>query len=190
MQYRLVLEYDGTDYHGWQLQPNARTLQGVVEEALATVLRHPARVAAPAGPTPACTRSARSRPSGPSARSTARAAKRAERADAGRRRRARGRRGARRVRRPPRRPLARLRVPHLEPAVALGVLAPLQLARRPAARRPRDAARGGALPGTHDFSAFRAADCEAKSPVRTVTHSGLAESRERLASIGSRRRRS
>src|SRR6185503_17843279 len=31
------------------------------------------------------------------------------------------------------------------------------------------------LPGTHDFSAFRAADCEAKNPVRTVTHSGVSE---------------
>ena len=45
-QYRMVLEYDGTDYHGWQLQPDARTLQGVLETALATVLRHPVRVAA------------------------------------------------------------------------------------------------------------------------------------------------
>lgn len=44
MQFRLLLEYDGTDYHGWQLQPNVRTLQGVLEEALATALRHPARL--------------------------------------------------------------------------------------------------------------------------------------------------
>jgi tRNA pseudouridine38-40 synthase len=45
-QYRLLLEYDGTDYHGWQLQPDARTLQGVLEAALATALRHPVRIAA------------------------------------------------------------------------------------------------------------------------------------------------
>jgi tRNA pseudouridine38-40 synthase len=45
-QYRLLLEYDGTDYHGWQLQPDVRTLQGVLEQALATALRHPVRIAA------------------------------------------------------------------------------------------------------------------------------------------------
>lgn len=31
----IVLSYDGTDYHGWQKQPGRRTIQGVVEEALA-----------------------------------------------------------------------------------------------------------------------------------------------------------
>src|SRR5512147_162653 len=46
VQYRLLLEYDGTDYHGWQLQPDARTLQGELEAALSTALRHPVRVAA------------------------------------------------------------------------------------------------------------------------------------------------
>ncbi len=39
MRYFLYLAYDGTNYHGWQVQPNAITIQSCIEEALQTLLR-------------------------------------------------------------------------------------------------------------------------------------------------------
>jgi tRNA pseudouridine38-40 synthase len=46
MRVKLTLEYDGSQFHGWQLQPNLPTLQGTLEGALATILREPVRVLA------------------------------------------------------------------------------------------------------------------------------------------------
>ena len=44
MRFFLTLSYDGTNYSGWQTQPNAPTVQQTLEEALATLLRVPAPV--------------------------------------------------------------------------------------------------------------------------------------------------
>lgn len=40
-RYFIELAYDGTRYHGWQMQPNAVTVQEVLDKALSTVLRQP-----------------------------------------------------------------------------------------------------------------------------------------------------
>ena len=41
---KLTLEYDGENYHGWQRQPRAITIQGVIEEALAKILQEKANL--------------------------------------------------------------------------------------------------------------------------------------------------
>jgi tRNA pseudouridine38-40 synthase len=41
---RLKLAYDGTDFAGWQVQSRDRTVQGVMEEALARMHGHPVRL--------------------------------------------------------------------------------------------------------------------------------------------------
>ncbi|MEP2025616.1 MAG: tRNA pseudouridine(38-40) synthase TruA [Reichenbachiella sp.] len=39
MRYFLDISYNGSAYHGWQIQNNAKTVQGVLNEALSTILR-------------------------------------------------------------------------------------------------------------------------------------------------------
>jgi tRNA pseudouridine38-40 synthase len=41
-RYRLDIRYDGAGFSGWAAQPGRRTVQGVLEEALSTLLRGPA----------------------------------------------------------------------------------------------------------------------------------------------------
>jgi tRNA pseudouridine38-40 synthase len=42
--FRLVIEYDGTNFSGWQTQPGRRTVQGVLEQALFVMLKTPIRL--------------------------------------------------------------------------------------------------------------------------------------------------
>jgi tRNA pseudouridine38-40 synthase len=38
---KLIIEYDGTDFSGWQVQPGQRTVQGVLEQELSGMLEGP-----------------------------------------------------------------------------------------------------------------------------------------------------
>ncbi|MFW6284042.1 MAG: tRNA pseudouridine(38-40) synthase TruA [Desulfosalsimonas sp.] len=42
--FKLIVEYDGTDFNGWQIQKTGRTIQGQIEKALFTMTRQPVRV--------------------------------------------------------------------------------------------------------------------------------------------------
>ena len=41
---KLVIEYDGTHYQGWQSQKNGLTIQDVLEEALSKILNQKIRL--------------------------------------------------------------------------------------------------------------------------------------------------
>jgi tRNA pseudouridine38-40 synthase len=178
---RLTLEYDGTDFVGWQRQLNGRSVQEVVERALAELLGGPVRVDA-AGRTDAGVHAlgqvvAFTAPRSLPAKAYLRglsgilpadvAVVSAEEVpeDFDPRRWATGKRYRYLVvRRPVRAPL--LRRTHWE------VFAPLDV---PAMR-----AAAPALLGTQDFSSFQAFDCEAPHPRRTLRELALFEEGEVL----------
>jgi tRNA pseudouridine38-40 synthase len=42
---RIMLSYDGTDFHGWQVQPGLPTIQGVLEAVMEEIEKRPVHVA-------------------------------------------------------------------------------------------------------------------------------------------------
>jgi tRNA pseudouridine38-40 synthase len=43
-RFKLILEYEGTAYHGWQVQPGLPTIQGLLQAALARIAGAPVQV--------------------------------------------------------------------------------------------------------------------------------------------------
>ena len=43
-RYKLIVAYDGTNYCGWQVQPEAITIEGVLNETLSKVLKEKIQV--------------------------------------------------------------------------------------------------------------------------------------------------
>jgi tRNA pseudouridine38-40 synthase len=37
VNFKLLIQYDGTDFHGWQVQENDRTIQGELERVVGTL---------------------------------------------------------------------------------------------------------------------------------------------------------
>lgn len=40
-RYKVLIEYDGTDYNGWQRQPKGKTVEGTIEKGMEQILQHP-----------------------------------------------------------------------------------------------------------------------------------------------------
>jgi tRNA pseudouridine38-40 synthase len=178
---KLTLEYDGTDFVGWQVQPNGRSVQEELEKGIARLCGDPVRVTG-AGRTDAGVHARGQVASFRAPRELPRkawtaglnallpedlACVRAEIAPEGfdARRWARGKR-------------------YSYVILVTPVRSPLERGRAWEIRRPLDveAMRRAALAllGTHDFSAFRAADCPARTTVREIRRLELRQTGARI----------
>lgn len=170
---KLIVEYDGQAFHGWQYQPGLVTVQGELSEVLQTVLRVPQIYLQAAGRTDAGVH-ARGQvvvfrcPERPDFRRLVNAVSSIMKGrlavteaacvsvDFHPRRSSIGRRYIYRI-------VNRAAPPVLERGRVWHVTYPLDLE-----ALERDAL---ALKGTHDFSSFRGACCQAISPVKTIQSS-------------------
>jgi len=170
---KLVLEYDGTGYHGWQAQPGLDTIQGTLEAALSRLAGNCVQVMG-AGRTDAGVHAL-----GQVASCTAEL-----RLDDSALRRALNALLPRDIvvrqvetvppefdaRRSARSKTYRYTLLVRDSPSALHARHSLYI---PCALDPEAMSRGAScLVGTHDFSAFRAGTCAAATPIRTVTRAG------------------
>jgi tRNA pseudouridine38-40 synthase len=44
LKLKITIQYDGTDYHGWQIQPNGRTIQGELTRAVSLLEHRPVTI--------------------------------------------------------------------------------------------------------------------------------------------------
>lgn len=44
VQIKMTVQYDGTNYHGWQKQKNEKTIQSVIEEAVSKIFEKPIKI--------------------------------------------------------------------------------------------------------------------------------------------------
>ena len=168
---RLLLEYDGSGFAGWATQPGQRTVQEVVEEALAERLGRAGSVDRGGAHRRGCARpGAGGEPPGHSG-----FCRISERAPAPRRARAGQRARARRLRRPPRR---RLAAPIATASTRRATSACSSAAGRcggaTRSTRPLLHECAALLPGTHDFTAFTRTQTQphATSTARSCGRSG------------------
>jgi tRNA pseudouridine38-40 synthase len=167
-RYKLIIEYDGTPFSGWQIQDNAPTVQGALEDAVKAICGEAVRVHG-SGRTDAGVHALAQvahcdirKPFPPGRCATA------ERASAPH---PIGVLSAEIVaddfeaRFSPEAPLP---LPHHQPPRQSRARYQAKLAGAAPSRYGRDARRRQALLGKHDFTTFRDTECQAKSPEKTL----------------------